>query len=93
MKWCAPMLLAAVAIAGSPVKTFVGMVHDNRCVGPACATKCPVNKSPVYTLQSGEDAYILATSKPPASFVGRKVIITGTVEGNKIKVNSITPAR
>jgi len=93
MKWCAPFLLTAVAIAGSPAKTFVGVVHDNRCVGPACATKCPVNKSPVYTLQSGEDAYILTTPKAPEQFVGKKVVVTGTLDGLKLKVRSIAPAR
>jgi hypothetical protein len=95
MKWCVVSMLAAgLALAGPAVRTIVGVVHDNHCVGPACATRCPVNKSPVYTLQSGEDAYILSAPKPPAQYVGRKVVVTGTlVAANKLKVISIAPAR
>ncbi|HWF09113.1 MAG TPA: hypothetical protein VG297_11660 [Bryobacteraceae bacterium] len=99
MKWCVvSMLVAGLAVAGSPARTIVGVVHDNHCVGPNCATQCPINKSPVYTLQSGESdgyaAYILSTAKPPAQYVGRKVVVTGTlVAANKIKVTSIAPAR
>jgi hypothetical protein len=97
MKWRPALLLVCLhgqaAFAGPSAKTFVGVVHDNRCVGPACATKCPINKSPVYTLQSGEDAYILSAPKPPEQFVGRRVVVTGTVDGNKLRVRSIAPAR
>ena len=95
MKWCA-LLLAAVGLSGAPnaPKTFTGVIHDNRCVGPNCATQCPVTKNPVYTLQSGEDAWVLSDQKTPARYAGKKVIVTGTVGAdNKLKVTSIAPAR
>jgi hypothetical protein len=75
-------------------KTFTGTIHDNKCVGPNCATQCPVTKGPTYTLQSGEDAWVLSDQKTPAQYVGKKVVVTGTIEANnKLKVTSIVPAR
>ncbi len=85
---------AGLCFAAPAPKTFIGVVHDNHCVGPACATQCPVKKEPVYTLQSGEDAYVLTGPKEPAQYVGRKVIVKGTVvAGNRLKVASIAPAK
>ena len=87
------LAVASVLTAGSP-KTFIGVIHDNRCVGPNCATQCPITKGPKYTLQSGDEAWVLTDQKNPARFTGRKVIVTGTIEsGNKLKVISIAPAR
>ena len=86
-------MMASFGLAGQTSRTFVGVVHDNRCVVSNCATRCPVNKEPVYTLQSGEDAFVLTNRKHPDEFVGKKVIVTGTlVAGNKLKVTSIAPA-
>lgn len=94
MRWC--VLLAASAglcMAGGAPKTFTGVVHDNRCVGPNCARQCPSTKAPVYTLQSGEDAWVLSNAKTSAQFVGKKVVVTGAVDGNKLIVTSIVPAK
>jgi hypothetical protein len=78
----------------APPKTFTGVIYDNRCVGPNCATQCPITKGPKYTLQSGDEAWVLSDQKTPARFTGKKVIVTGTVESdNKLKVISIAPAR
>jgi hypothetical protein len=95
MKWGALLLLAAGLCVGDRAPgRFTGIIHDNRCVGPNCATQCPVTRDPVYTLQSGEQAWVLTDRKTPAQFVGRKVVVTGTVEAdNKLKVLSIAPAR
>jgi hypothetical protein len=85
MKWLAVFLVA---------KTFTGVIHDNRCIGPACATQCPITKGPTYTLQSADAAWVLSDQKTPAQYVGKKVIVTGTVGAdNKLKVTSIAPAR
>jgi hypothetical protein len=63
-------------------------------VGPNCATQCPVTKGPKYTLQAGDEAWVLTDQKSPARFNGKKVTVTGTVEsGNKLKVISIVPSR
>jgi hypothetical protein len=48
----------------------------------------------VYTLQSGDVAWVLSDQKTLASFVGRKVTVTGKLGvDNKLKVVSIVPAR
>lgn len=95
MRWCiSPLLLACLCLAGTAPKTFVGVIHDNRCVGPACATQCPINKAPTYTLQSGDDAWMLSDQKTPAKYAGKKVIVTGTVgANNRLIVTSIVPAK
>ena len=94
MKYLASMLLAAALSAAPTVKTFTGVIHDNRCVGPDCATKCPVHKGPTYTLQTSEEAFVLNDQKLPAKFNGKKVVVTGTLAGNnRLKVISITAAR
>lgn len=81
-------------MAAGTQKTFTGVIHDNRCVGPNCARQCPITKDPVYTLQSGEDAWVLTDTKASARYVGKKVVVTGAVEaGNKLKVVSIVPAK
>jgi hypothetical protein len=86
--------LAGLCMAGTAPKTFTGVIHDNRCVGPNCARQCPITKEPKYTLQSGEAAWVLSDQKTPARFTGKKVVVTGTIgAGNKINVISIAPAK
>ena len=91
------MLVAAAGLtmAAGAQNTFTGVIHDNRCVGPNCARQCPSTKDPVYTLQSGDDAWVLSGDrKTSARYVGRKVVITGTVEpDNRLKVASIVAAK
>ena len=95
MKWCALLVaLAGLCTAGGARKTVTGVIHDNRCVGPNCATQCPVRKGPVYTLQSGEDAWVLSEQKTPAQYAGKKVIVTGAIgPDNRLEVASIVPAK
>jgi hypothetical protein len=97
-KWVFSLLLVAVCLASDATKTmtgvFTGVVHDNKCVGPACATLCPISKDPVYTLQAGDDAWVLSDAKKSAPYAGKKVTVTGTlVDGYKLKVISIVAAR
>ncbi len=81
-------------MAGGARKTFTGVIHDNRCVGSNCARQCPSAKDPVYTLQSGDEAWRLSDPGASARFVGRKVIVTGAVgPDNMLKVVSIVPAK
>jgi hypothetical protein len=100
MKSCFLFLVAlGLCLGEKSPRTFTGIIHDNRCVGPNCATQCPVTKEPKYTLQSGDEAWLLSDRKPSdqktlAEYTGRKVIVTGTVgTDNKLKVISIAPAR
>lgn len=94
MKRCALFLVAfGLCFGGSSVKKFTGVIHDNRCIGPNCATQCPITKGPKYTLQAGDEAWVLSDQKTPARYVGRKVIVTGApAEHNTLRVISIAPA-
>ena len=91
--------MAGLCLAGGAGKTFagvvlVGVVHDNRCVGPNCARQCPSTKAPKYTLQSGDDAWVLSDQKTSARYAGKKVVVTGTFgPGNKLIVSSMVSAK
>ena len=95
MKSCALVVaVAGLCMAGSAPRTFTGVIHDNRCVGPNCARQCPITKDPKYTLQSGDDAWVLSDQKTAARFTGKKVNVTGTIGfDNKLIVASIVPAK
>lgn len=94
MKYLASMLLALSLSAAPTVKTFTGVIHDNRCVGPDCATKCPVHKGPTFTLQTVDEAFVLSDQKLPTPFNGKKVVVTGTLAANnRLKVISISPLK
>ena len=84
--------LSLVAAAGFAAQTFTGVVHSNQCVGPACATQCPIDKDPVYTLQTEDRAWRLSDPKTAARYAGKKVMITGTTKGNVLKIVSVAPA-
>ena len=95
MKRCA-LLLAIVgfSMAGAVQKTFVGVIHDNRCIGPDCARQCPVTRNPKYTLQSGDNAWVVSDQKAAAHYTGKKVVVTGTPgPRNTLVVSSIAPAK
>src|SRR2546428_406562 len=70
MRWCALLLAAAGLCFPENTRNFVGVIHDNRCVGPNCATQCPITKGPTYTLQSGDEAWVLSDQKTPAQYTG-----------------------
>jgi len=47
-----------------------------------------------YTLQTGDEAFVLSDQKAAAHFSGKKVTVTGTVTpSNRLKVVSIATAR
>jgi hypothetical protein len=88
-------VLAAVAavslMAGENVETFAGTVVDVQC-GANCATYCPLVKGIRYTLQSGDEAFVLSDQKMAAPFSGKKVVVRGTLTvSNRLKVISIVP--
>jgi hypothetical protein len=88
------LVLAAGLCTGAAQQTFTGVIHDNRCIGPNCATQCPITKGPTYTLQTGAEAWVLSDQKTPARYVGKRVVVTGTLgANNRIKITSIAPAR
>ena len=95
MKRCALLLaIAGLSMAGTVQKTFIGVIHDNRCVGPNCARQCPITKDPKYTLQSGDEAWVLSDQKTIARYTGKKVVVTGALgPRNTLIVSSITTAK
>lgn len=96
MKGCALFLIAAglCCAKDAVVRTFTGIVYDNRCAAADRATKCPSTEAPTYTLQSGDESWVLSDQKTPARYVGRKVIVRGTIGGdNRLNVTSIAPAK
>src|SRR5438477_167639 len=98
-RWLFPLALAGLSMASRiPVresaKTFTGVIWDNRCSDGTCATQCPISKIPKYTLQTDTSAWVLSDQKMPSKYVGKKVVVTGTLSGgNQLKVNSIVPAK
>jgi hypothetical protein len=90
------MLFAVTGLsrAGGERKTFTGVIHDNRCVGPNCARQCPSTKGPKYTLQSGDEAWVLSDQKTPAQYTGKKVVVTAALgAGNRLMVTTIVLAK
>ena len=93
-KWTLPLFLAALCMAGDAPKTITGGVHDNKCTAPECAKLCASSDKPVYTLQVGDEAWVLNDAKKSAPYTGKKVTVTATpMIGNKLKVISIVAAR
>ena len=45
-----------------------------------------------YALWVGKDTYVLSDQKKPAQYVGKKVTVTGTLNGKELQVKSIKPA-
>ena len=93
---------AALLMAAGEKKTLTGVITDQMCgkdhsmmkVTPdsKCVTEC-VKMGSQYALLSGSTVYTLIDQKTPEKFAGKKVAVTGTVDGKNIKVTSITEAK
>jgi hypothetical protein len=106
MKAC--VLLAAVvclnaySFAGAARK-YTGIITDDMCSGDhkmmggtdaaKCTAECVKSMHSKYALQSGSRTWILSDQKTPEQYAGKKVVVTGTVQGNQLQVSSIAPAR
>jgi hypothetical protein len=104
MRKCALLLtVAGLCMAADTPKSWTGVVGDDMCSGdhkamggtdPAkCTAECVKEMNAKYALIVGKDAYILSDQKAPAKYVGKKVKVTGTLNGKELTVQSITPAR
>ena len=93
---------AALLMAAGEKKTVTGVITDEMCgkdhammnVKPdsKCVTEC-VKMGSKYALLSGSMVYTLSDLKTPEKFAGKKVTVTGTVDGKNIKVGSIAEAK
>src|SRR5689334_5106883 len=92
----------ALLMAAGEKKTLTGVVSDEMCgadhkmmnVKPdsKCVTEC-VKMGSKYVLLSGSNVYVLSDQKTPEKFAGKKVTVTGTVDGKNLKVDSIAAAK
>src|SRR5438045_2396856 len=93
---------AALLMAAGEKKTLTGVVSDEMCgkdhnmmkVTPdsKCVTEC-IKMGSKYVLLSGDKVYVLSDQKTPEKFAGKKVTVTGTVDGKNVKVDSIAAAK
>ena len=93
---------AALLMAAGEKKTLTGVITDEMCgsdhkmmnVKPdsKCVTEC-IKMGSKYALLSGSTVYSLSDQKTPEKFAGKKVSVTGNVDGKNIKVSSITEAK
>jgi hypothetical protein len=100
------LAIAALALAAGK-QTFTGVVTDSMCsdgdhshmkMGPTdaeCTTACVSIHGASYVLYDGKQTYTLSDQKTPEKFAGKKVMVTGTLDGKTktIQVDSITAAK
>jgi hypothetical protein len=94
---------AALLVAAGEKKTLTGIITDEMCgkdhkamnmgTDPKCVTECVKGMGSKYVLVSGSDVYVLSDQKTPEKFAGKKVTVSGTVDGKNIQVSSIAAAK
>ena len=94
---------AALLLAAGEKKTLTGVITDEMCgndhkmmnVKPdsKCVTECVKGMGSKYALLSDSKVYILSDQKTPEKYAGRKVTVTGTVDGKNMQVTSIAPTK
>lgn len=104
------LLLLTITIfsAAAPARLiFTGTITDSMCaqgdhsqmkMGPTdgeCTIACVEAHGASYVLYDGKQAWTLSDQKTPEKFAGKKVTVTGALDGNTgiIRVDSITAAR
>jgi hypothetical protein len=88
--------LFALAAAGALAADFNGYIIDEACAAkPAmkgnegCARKCIKGGSPAVLLTPEAKVYKLDDQEKVAEHAGHKVVVTGSLNGDTIKVESI----
>jgi len=96
-----------VAAAGAAPRTFTGTITDSMCekadhsamkMGPTdaeCARACNEEHDARFVLYDGKTVYALSDQRTPATFAGKKVTVTGTLDPKTttIRVESIRSLR
>lgn len=96
------LLIAGVSLAGEKAKeqSLTGWVSDTHCAAKgakdghtACATKCVRDQGAKFALVTPEDGkvYVLEPQDKAAGHAGHHVKVTGTVEGDTLKIAAIEP--
>jgi hypothetical protein len=100
------LALLAVA-AGQGRTTITGTITDSECANAnhslmrmgdndaECTQACVDSHGATYLLYDGKVSYALSDQKAPASYAGKKVVVTGTLDAKTktIHVDSIAPAQ
>ena len=80
----------------APAADFLGYIIDEACAtkpamkgNEACARKCIKGGSPAVLLGEGDKVYKLDDQPKVAEHAGHKVKVTGTLNGDTIKVENI----
>jgi len=97
----AVLLIAGFAVAGDKDKSssWTGVITDDHCGAKAthsadCVNKCVKDHGAKYALVNAADkkVYILDPQEGAAAHANETVKVTGTVDGNTIKVTKIEAA-
>jgi len=99
----AGLVVSAASAAGKP-QTFVGEVGDSMCGAhhmggtPAECTRICVSKGAKYSLVVGDKVYTLDTADKNeldrlSTLAGEKATVTGTLDGDTIKVASVAASK
>lgn len=92
------LVFGCMAWAGG--KSWTGVVSDSHCgakhstasdAAAGCVAKC-VDGGAEYVLVSGGKVYKLDNQDEFEEYAGQSVKVTGTMEGDTIKVESVEPA-
>jgi hypothetical protein len=97
-------LSAALSFAAPAAQRFTGTITDDMCKkadhkdmnmgsDEKCVQECVKSMNGKYVLYDGKMTYALSDQKAPARFAAKKVVVTGTLEGNTIKVDRIEAAK
>lgn len=100
------LTLGFAAAALSFGATFTGVITDNMCDNAdhkdmkmgsdaKCVVECVKGMNGKYVLYdaSAKKTYNLSDQKAPEKFAAKKVTISGTLDGDTIKVDSIAAAK
>ena len=107
MKLSILSLLAVIALAAPPKRTFTGVITDSMCatgdhsgmrMGPTdaeCTIECVRTHGASYVVYNGKEAWTLSDQTTPEKFAGRKVTVVGNQDPKTktIKVESISLAK
>jgi len=104
MKKTLTLVFAAAALSFGA--TFTGVITDNMCDNAdhkdmkmgndaKCVVECVKGMNGKYVLYdaAAKKTYKLSDQKTPEKFAAKKVAITGTLDGDTIKVDSIAAAK
>ena len=97
------LLVAAIAFAAAKPQTYTGEVSDAMCGAKhmtsnhAECTRACVKQGSKYSLVVGDKVYILQLEDKDLAtldqLAGKQAKVTGTLDGDTLKVSSITAAK